>query len=312
MLSFFRRKPTSPNPIIANVETAHPIMRDEALERFTWLDLDNADDEISKRVKAGLVGGDEGKLLRHWHANGYAVLENCIPHDDVDSVLEDLDGIWRERRRMCIDVLTDGRRTYVDEVDESVREVPYKLNDQYLTSEAVRRIFFNERILRFGELVFDRPVVGCNSLTFERGTQQPAHIDHVYMTPNPPRRLLASWVALEDIRAEAGPLLLWAGSHRLPAFDFGGGAYHFKPDLDPAHTTYVGEQKERFPRREFLARKGDVLLWHAFFVHGGAPIIDPSATRKSMAFHYYSTEVIGPRNPDVRSYGRAYYLEKGT
>ena len=104
-----------------------------------------------------------------------------VPDQDVAHVLDDLEGIWRERRRMCIDILTDGRRTYVDEVDPSVREVPYKLNDQYLTSEAVRRVFFNDRIVRFGEMVFERPLVGCNSLTFERGTQQPAHIDHVYM-----------------------------------------------------------------------------------------------------------------------------------
>jgi ectoine hydroxylase-related dioxygenase (phytanoyl-CoA dioxygenase family) len=285
-------------------------MRDEPTSRFTWLDLDSAPGELERRVARGELSRDDAEDLRFWWNMGYVVFERCVSTSECDRVLEELDDIWRERRHMSIDILTDGRRTFVDEVDPSVRSVPYKLNDHYASSEAVRSIFFNERIVRFAERVFERPVVGCNSLTFERGTQQPAHIDHVYMTPTPARRLIAAWVALEDIRSEAGPLVLWPRSHRLPPFDFGSGAYHFTPELDPAHTAYVAEQKERFPRREFLARKGDVLLWHAFFVHGGAPILDPSATRKSMAFHYFSTEVVHEATPGVRQAGRAYYLAK--
>jgi len=91
--------------------------------------------------------------------------------------------------------------------DATIRQVPYKMNDLYLVSENTRRIFFNERIVRFGELVFGNHLVGCNSLTFERGSQQPAHIDHVYMTPTFARRLIAAWVACEDVTPDAGPLL---------------------------------------------------------------------------------------------------------
>ena len=38
----------------------------------------------------------------------------------------------------------------------------------------------------------------------------------------------------------------------------------------------------------FLARKGDVFLWHANLMHGGEPHHDKALTRKSMVFHYFS------------------------
>jgi len=311
MLSLFRRKaPSIPRPIVLDVDTAHPVMREEPTSQFTWLDLSSAPDEIKRRRKAGTIDKREAGLLKQWHEQGYVVLERCIEPAAVDRIVSEIDDIWTERRHLSIDVLTDGRRTFVDDVDPGVRDHPYKLNDLYLPSDAVRDVFLHDRIVRFVTLVFESEVIGCNSLTFERGTQQPAHIDHVYMTPTPARRLIASWVALEDILPVAGPLELWAGSHRLPAYDFGGGAYHYTPELDASHTRYVSEQKDRFPKHQFLARKGDVLLWHAFFVHGGAPIADPSATRKSMAFHYFSGEVIAPDAPEVAPYGSGFFLRK--
>jgi ectoine hydroxylase-related dioxygenase (phytanoyl-CoA dioxygenase family) len=47
-----------------------------------------------------------------------------------------------------------------------------------------------------------------------------------------------------------------------------------------------------YTKKEFLAKKGDVLIWHANLVHGGAPILNKSLTRKSMVVHYYATDVI--------------------
>jgi phytanoyl-CoA hydroxylase len=228
----------------------------------------------------------------------------------IDAAFEDLGKAWRERSHICIDVLTDGRRTYVDQEDAAIRQVPYKMNDLYLFSENMRRIFFNERIIRFGELVFGDRVVGCGSLTFERGSQQPAHVDHVYMTPTPTRRLIASWVACEDIDPDTGPLLFWPGSHRLPPYNFGATRYHYSPEQENAHTQYLNEQKERFPQHEFLGKKGDVLIWHALLIHGGNPIRNFEHTRKSMAFHYFSQECIGRVPTNVQSHGSALYFTK--
>jgi ectoine hydroxylase-related dioxygenase (phytanoyl-CoA dioxygenase family) len=299
-------------PKTVTLRTDHPVMRNEPRSSFLWLDLEDAEQQIETKLRGGLITREEAERLVYWSTNGYVVLPGCIPHDLIERALDDVDRVWNERRHVCIDILTDGRRTFVDEVDPTIRKVPHKLNDLYLLSPNALAIFMHPRIVRLAELIFDNAVIGCNSLTFEFGSQQPAHIDHVYMTPHPPRRLIASWIAMEDVRREAGPLQLWPGSHRLPPYDFGGDSgFHYKPELESQHTSYVADQKERFPRSEFIAKKGDVLLWHAFFVHGGGTIEDPRARRRSMACHYFSGEGLPTSTAGLKAHGNAYYMTKG-
>jgi hypothetical protein len=56
----------------------------------------------------------------------------------------------------------------------------------------------------------------------------------------------------------------------------------------------------RYQRREFVARKGQVLMFHGMLIHGGAPVTDAAATRSSMVINYFtrganrSREVHGP------------------
>jgi ectoine hydroxylase-related dioxygenase (phytanoyl-CoA dioxygenase family) len=51
-------------------------------------------------------------------------------------------------------------------------------------------------------------------------------------------------------------------------------------------------RKNHLEKKVFLAKKGDVFIWHANLIHGGMPIIDHSLTRKSMVIHYYAKDVI--------------------
>ncbi len=310
MLDSLKRLFTTPETIVVPSDSAHPIMREEPEESFLWVDGPDGREEIRRRRKAGEITREEARSLDHWADHGYVVFKRCIPPEVVDQALGDLDRFWRDRHHISIDVLTTGTRTYIDEVEPETRAVPVKVNDLYLYSDAVRQIFLNERVVRFGELVFGDKVVGCNSLMFEYSTQQPAHVDHIYMTPTPARRLIASWVACEDIAPDSGPLQLWSGSHRLAPYDFGETGYHFTPDQDTAHSKYIEEQKGRFKKKDFIARKGDVLLWHAMLIHGGGKIVRDQATRKSMAFHYFSRECIGDRTEGVASEGRALYFTK--
>ncbi len=297
-----------PAPTI-QLETSHPVMRAEPDRSFLWLDAPDGPEVLKQRIRSGEITEAEGEALSRWCTDGYVVFEGLIPPDLIDAALDDLDRFWRERAPISIDLLTTGERTTIDAADPSARSAPYKANDLYLYSENVRKIFLDEHIIRFGELLFGDKVVGCNSLMFEYSTQQPAHVDHIYMTPTPARRLFASWVACEDILADSGPLELWAGSHRLAPYDFGDTGYHYAPELDAEHSRYIADAKERFARHEFLAKKGDVLLWHAMLVHGGGPIRTEGATRKSMAFHYFSRECTG--DVGLASYGNALYMTKG-
>jgi ectoine hydroxylase-related dioxygenase (phytanoyl-CoA dioxygenase family) len=117
------------------------------------------------------------------------------------------------------------------------------------------------------------------------------------MTTYPLGYLIAVWIALEDTRPDNGPLFYYPGSHRLPYLlnsDFNEG----ETPLLLGNKDYVDYEdriaeliKDKQPE-VFLAKKGDLLVWHANLIHGGMPVKAPTQTRKSMVIHYYAKDVI--------------------
>jgi ectoine hydroxylase-related dioxygenase (phytanoyl-CoA dioxygenase family) len=69
-----------------------------------------------------------------------------------------------------------------------------------------------------------------------------------------------------------------------------------------AYEAWIEEVAARHPPHSFLAKKGDVLLWHGMLLHGGAPVLRRGTSRKSLVLHYTvrgadrGREVRGPFN----------------
>ena len=133
------------------------------------------------------------------------------------------------------------------------------------------------------------------SINFLSGSEQRTHSDSIHMSTFPLGGMAAAWVALEDITPGNGPLHYYPGSHHLP--------YYLNADYqnegsnwligDKEYTEYEAYINRKIaeaglPKQVFLARKGDVFIWHANLMHGGEPHLDKAQTRKSMVFHYFS------------------------
>jgi ectoine hydroxylase-related dioxygenase (phytanoyl-CoA dioxygenase family) len=109
-----------------------------------------------------------------------------------------------------------------------------------------------------------------------------------------PMHLVATWLALEDVEAGTGELEYYVGSHRAPDFLFGGNSKWMESHtgehdnfLQSLHDDAVRYSQKR---SSFLAKAGDVLIWHADLAHGGAPITEPSRTRRSLVTHFTSAD----------------------
>ena len=299
--------PQEPGKVI-DVEPDARVIRNEPPEQFLWLDTTTYETRLGRALAEGRITAEEGELLREWAAKGYLIMRGCIEPPLVEAALRDIDRVWNERWHVSVDLLTPRPdHTFIDRCPPESRQGSYKLNQLHQQSEPIRQIFLHDRIIRMIGLIFDGEVVGVNSLTFEFGSQQTTHVDHVYMTPSPARRLVASWIALEDVHPEGGPLEIWPGSHQLPPFRWTNTyPYHYIPDEQPQHERYLMSQAGRFTPELFMAKKGDVLLWHAMLAHGGKPLRNMDHTRRSMACHYFSREVFGPNAADLERQGAAW------
>jgi ectoine hydroxylase-related dioxygenase (phytanoyl-CoA dioxygenase family) len=126
---------------------------------------------------------------------------------------------------------------------------------------------------------------------------------------------------LQDVQAGSGELIFYPGSHRFDHFLFSGRHKSFVPNRDGAdqHKAFLAQLHAQAQRRglaveRFLARKGDVLIWHADLAHGGARITVPGARRRSLVAHYMPQTVkpnymdrLGPDYYEYKYDERSYF-----
>ncbi|OPA92385.1 hypothetical protein BFW87_17385 [Pseudomonas fluorescens] len=227
-----------------------------------------------------------------WDNEGFYALPGFYSAKEIDDARSAQEHAWSQsHERIVVDDLVTGLRKRLKDVDSTDRDTHrFKLNDLYLELPEVRNLAINPRITPILNDLLGETTVLCNSLSFDQGSSQPDHVDAIYMTPKTPYNLIAIWVALEDCHLDAGPLRYYPGSHKIKQHVFSSGATHFVPDeMDEWHDYMQGEvSRLELAPKIFAAKKGDVFIWSCYLLHGGSQINDPSRTRKSLVFHYYS------------------------
>ncbi|NML34287.1 phytanoyl-CoA dioxygenase family protein [Paraburkholderia antibiotica] len=253
-------------------------------------------------------------LKEDFEKNGFAILPGFYSAQQIDAVVDSIAKRKLERpMNVTIDLLDTGERSLLGLLTpKEIETRRMKINDLYLDMTDVRELALSERIAPVLQQLFDQSPALCNSLYFEKGSQQPAHVDSIYMTPTTPDHLIAIWVALEDAHVDAGQLEYYPGSHKIEPMIFSNGLRHFVPDEMPKWHAYIEEEVARrgFEKQVFSAKKGDVLIWHANLLHGGGPIADPARTRKSLVFHYFSAQDATKLEMTLRPVSCGFWIDR--
>jgi phytanoyl-CoA hydroxylase len=145
-------------------------------------------------------------------------------------------------------------------------------------------------VLRFLSLVYERPPVVFQTMSMRKGSEEPLHIDTGPLSLTEPLTLAASWLALQDVVPRSGEFMYVPGSQRVPeVLNAGTGKAHHGDTI--AYGKVLARISELCKERglvteHFTAKKGDVLIWAADLMHGGAPIEDHAVTRKSLVAHF--------------------------
>jgi ectoine hydroxylase-related dioxygenase (phytanoyl-CoA dioxygenase family) len=265
------------------------VHRDAFVSHSPAIDQDGAEARIATRLASGEISADLANNLIHWHREGYVIWRDAIDPKLIAKCNSDLDRAIAEKRHVRHHG-RDGTRSLRD-MSGPVNWESARLLEFHSTSEAAAELILHRRIVNFLSAVLEGQVVAMQSLLFVKGSTQRAHMDFPYVHTPRPGFLAASWIALEDVREDAGPLFYYPRSHRLvPKFDFGGGnVMAFQDGPHVRHFEEYVDHKARAAgceRKLFMAKAGDVLMWHSALVHGGSPLGSPSATRRSLVGHY--------------------------
>jgi ectoine hydroxylase-related dioxygenase (phytanoyl-CoA dioxygenase family) len=255
---------------------------------------------------------DTGPGQSQFERDGYTVLGGFFPPERIDRAVSAVRRLLEERsNEVVVDSLHTGKRTFWAHAANPQTRY-FKFNDLYLMSDEVRALALDPELSSVLGDLLGEPAVLCNSLNFEKGSSQPKHIDSLYMTPRTPHALVGAWIALEDVHADAGPLVYVPGSHRIPLYTFNDGTHHATREESADWFDYIDVQirLRGLKERTFLARKGDVFIWHAELVHGGSPIRDMKRTRGSMVCHYFGKDDCMERGMDLVPQHRGFWMRR--
>jgi ectoine hydroxylase-related dioxygenase (phytanoyl-CoA dioxygenase family) len=203
-------------------------------------------------------------------------------HRDFPTIIESHQHGHRPIREVDDETISDHRRDCATQ--------PMRIMDFIHNSVAAKQISLHPNITTVFEHVLGDRVVAFQSLNFFQGSQQPIHQDFAYVPGRPRPRLVASWVALEDIHPDSGPLRYIPGSHRLRKFDWAPGPHKIpgtaRNELEFQDHILQEAAKAGLQTLTFCPKKGDAFLWHSALAHGGSLVNDPSRTRKTHVTHY--------------------------
>lgn len=249
-------------------------------EETPWLDRPDASSSLQQHPQFTEFSPATQEQLKRWPEDGYMVLDQFFSSDAVDAINAEVDRLITDK---TVDFNFTGR----------------KIMFAHKHSQLLREVANAPELKRLLSFVLSRTVIPFQTINFLLGSEQRAHSDFIHMTTHPKGYLIAAWIALEDITTDSGPLVYYPGSHKLPYllntdYDHGGNALMIGDD---AYLRYEEEIQQRIAEnnlqpKEFHAKKGDVLIWHANLLHAGNAIKNQDATRKSMVVHFYAEDVI--------------------
>lgn len=226
------------------------------------------------------ISDEERAIAVSLHERGYAIID--FPEREFGKIADDIKQSLTDRYDWD-DWLKSGH-----ENGDGLR-----LQDAWKFDESVKRIATNAEILRLLSLLYGRPAWPFQTLNFPVGTQQHFHTDSVHFSSVPERFMCGVWVALEDVSADAGPLIYYPGSHKWPIYT---NEHIVRPAMDsetlPTQAVFEPMWSElvraqHMEQEHFLPKKGQALIWTANLLHGGDRHINKDATRWSQVTHYY-------------------------
>ena len=127
--------------------------------------------------------------------------------------------------------------------------------------------------------------INWQNMLFDKSTGTLDHADTWYLDTKPRGEMIAAWIALEDINVEAGRFFVYPESHKLNIAEN-------ITDKIKDHYEYAKFIKEYIKKNNLkkyapALKRGDVLFWHPFTIHGSWNQKSELYSRKSLTAHYH-------------------------
>jgi len=232
-------------------------------EQKPWLDRDG-------------LGWPKTRWAHEWNGRGVLIRPNFIPHSLIDAYVSRYEA-------------TNGSNS----------KTGFPSGTPYMRVEEIKNVCLYKPLVHIlNSLIGEEMGMNLN-LTDWVSTERNWHQDDYLNPPHVNGHYLAVWIALDDIHPDSGVFEFVPGSHKWPVMrgekvkamltpeeqqspNWPRTAERFLDDIFEAEIEKRGAKVERWDN----AKKGDVLIWHAWLAHRGSKPKNPDLLRKSLICHY--------------------------
>lgn len=229
----------------------------------------------------------EHEIRKYYESNGYVILESLLPKSVIDAFLKNYEIIKKNKLFVY----------YSQSIHQSIRPSltsegfiresmgnPTRLKFFPNFSSTMQDCLLHNRVSKsLSTLSGSEEHVMWQNMFFDFSTGTIEHQDHWYLDTNPTGHLIAAWYALEDIHPDAGCFFVLPESHKGNVLDKE--RYPSHEEFRIACIEYI--KRSNYKHRSFPLKKGDVLFWHPFTIHGAYSNVNPRYSRKSLTAHFY-------------------------
>jgi phytanoyl-CoA hydroxylase len=228
---------------------------------------------------------------KYYEDNGYAILRGVFSAQQCDQVRQ----LWEAEVKPFEGFMY---RQATAKLERHVRNDKGWIMNPILNLQSVNpgrfprfREFATRSILTapalsraFAGLLGDTPKI-VQSMYFEGNSATWEHQDSYYLDSETVGEMAAAWIAVEDISARCGRFFVCPGSHRIELDD-----HNLYNNIAENHEGYIASvvrriRDDRLTIRAPILKKGDVLFWNAWTIHGSLDSQDAHQSRSSITCH---------------------------
>ena len=240
-------------------------------------------------------------IKKFYKENGYVVIPNLINNKEIDKFLKVFQKEIVLNPKTKLQLMDkqayragEYKNNYLQNPIADPHNIKYKNKKLSKFTDECLKIILNKNIFKilkklYGEKKYNLVM----SMFFDQNTGTPAHQDCYYLESFPIGNLTAAWIALEDIKDDAGRFFIIPKSHKR--------FIHLSKKEINSPTLYEKkiEQIIKKDKLKIVApklKKGSVLFWNSGTIHGSLRTKNPKFSRKSFTCHFIPNNFAYLRN----------------
>ena len=230
-------------------------------------------------------------IRRYYDEFGYVVIRGVIPADAVDAtngafdreVLRSPKFIYRQATAEAERNVYTDRGFMLNSILNPQSVDPYAFRDFRTEST---RIFARPELQNAVKSVLGEAGKLVQGMYFHGNPATWPHQDSYYLDSETIGTMTAVWIAMEDIAPGAGRFFIYPKSQQIELQKHNAATNIATKHSDYKKTVEDIIRTSNLECRAPALRKGDILFWNAWTIHGSLPTTTPDLSRRSLTAHF--------------------------